>query len=232
MAQKPLALAGQKLKRAAFGLLAALICLSVSGLAQFWPVQAALAQKPRAEARLDLSRIREGDILFQAIPSDQSLALSLATASRYTHCGLVLEDEGELMVFEAISSMSKTPLKSWLGRDPGFRVMRLKDWRLLTPKNIASMKTAFKEISGKGYDYLFQWSDDLIYCSELVWKIYQRGIGIELVPPKKMREYRLGEKEVDKLIKRRFGDNFSLEELAVSPADLMQSPYLLSVDLR
>ncbi|MDR1394774.1 MAG: hypothetical protein LBK52_01200, partial [Deltaproteobacteria bacterium] len=42
--------------------------------------------------------IREGDIIFQALNTPQSLALVLATGSEYTHCGLVFEEAGRLLV--------------------------------------------------------------------------------------------------------------------------------------
>ena len=37
-----------------------------------------------------------------------------------------------------------------------------------------------RQLEGKHYDFWFEWSDERIYCSELVWKIYRRGLGIEL----------------------------------------------------
>jgi hypothetical protein len=33
---------------------------------------------------------------------------------------------------------------------------------------------------GKNYDIYFGWSDSLIYCSELVWKVYKDAWDIEL----------------------------------------------------
>ena len=35
-------------------------------------------------------------------------------------------------------------------------------------------------MNNKDYDLYFEWSDDKIYCSELVWKIYKNGADIEL----------------------------------------------------
>jgi hypothetical protein len=35
------------------------------------------------------------------------------------------------------------------------------------------MKHIGEEFTGKNYDMTFEWSDNNIYCSELIWKVYQ-----------------------------------------------------------
>ena len=42
------------------------------------------------------------------------------------------------------------------------------------------MKNEGEKFKGKNYDLTFEWSDDKIYCSELIWKIYKRSTGIEI----------------------------------------------------
>jgi hypothetical protein len=171
---------------------------------------------------------REGDILFQPSVSGQSLAIQIATRSRYSHCGIIMEKDGKLYVFEAIRNVSFTPPEDWIRRGVGgqYVLMRLKDPSALTPEVLAAMRKSGGEFVGKGYDIYFKWSDDALYCSELVWKIYKRGAGIELVPLRAVRDYNLDNEIVMKKVRERFGDALQPEEKAVAPVDLMQSPLL------
>ena len=43
------------------------------------------------------------------------------------------------------------------------------------------MKTIGRKYLGRDYDLRFEWSDDKIYCSELVWKIYKEAFNIALL---------------------------------------------------
>ena len=173
-----------------------------------------------------------GDIIFQTEPSRQSQAVQLATGSRYSHCGIIFEKQGQLYVVEAIGRVSWTPLDAWIKRgiDQHYVVMRLKDRdALLDGPALQNMQQQAVRFTGKPYDIYFKWSDEQIYCSELVWKIYERGAGLKLVMPRPFSSYSLNHGEVQKIIMERFGVEFPLDELAVSPGDLMDSPLLQTV---
>src|SRR5574340_1061449 len=62
---------------------------------------------------------KDGDIVFQASHSSQSLAIQTATSSPYSHVGVVLIRKGKPYVLEAIQPVKFTPLKAWL--DHGHR---------------------------------------------------------------------------------------------------------------
>ncbi|MDR0881210.1 MAG: YiiX family permuted papain-like enzyme [Candidatus Adiutrix sp.] len=174
----------------------------------------------------------EGDLIFQPSTSRQSLAIQLATQSKYSHCGIVFKKNGQLYVYEALADMTWTPLQDWVNRgvQGHYVLMRLKNRdQLLTSTKLDAMKEAGLKLSSKTYDLLFQWSDDKIYCSELVWKIYDRGAGIPLTPLRTFKDYDLDSEIVQTLIKKRFGSNFSLSEKVVAPSDLMQSHLLETV---
>jgi hypothetical protein len=172
---------------------------------------------------------QEGDILFEGLDTPQTLALVMATDSEYTHCGVVYKGQDGFYVYEAVATTSLTPLNEFLGRSKiPVIVTRLKDPAILTPEVMAKIKASGEELKDKPYDLKFQWSDDHIYCSELVYKVYQRGAGLELVPLKRFRDYNLTHPAVKALIEKRFKD-FPLDELAVAPADLLKSPYLTKV---
>ena len=172
---------------------------------------------------------REGDIIFQITVSPQSEALQFATGSKYTHCGILLEHDGRMHVFEAIRTVSWTPLEKWIARgvDGHYVLMRIKDpARRPDAATLAAMKKVGLPMADKPYDLLFQWSDDKIYCSELVWKIYERGAGIVLSEPHTFREYHLDNPLVRAIIKERYGHSINLDERAVAPSDLMESGLL------
>ena len=42
------------------------------------------------------------------------------------------------------------------------------------------MKKIGDSYKGKNYDIYFNWNDDELYCSELIWKIYEQGAGLKI----------------------------------------------------
>src|SRR5262245_61817018 len=121
---------------------------------------------------------RDGDIVFHTSRSAQSEAIQRATHSAYSHMGLVFLRDGVPYVLEAVETVRYTPLDRWIARGAGGRyaVKRLR--RALAAADAAKLRAAAKAFAGKPYDPYFAWSDERIYCSELVWKAYQRALGI------------------------------------------------------
>jgi hypothetical protein len=183
---------------------------------------------------MDKIPFKEGDIIFQTSSSRQDQAIQLATKSKYTHCGIILEKDGQLYVYEATGRMAWTSIPDWIkrGRDGHYLLMRLKNRdQLLTPEKLSALKKEGQKLSQKTYDLLFQWTDDKIYCSELIWKLYERGAGLKLADLRKFKDYDLESEVVKMLIEQRYGQNFSLEEQAVSPDDLAHSALLEQVHI-
>ena len=176
--------------------------------------------------------LKSGDIVFQELAGGQNLAVRLVTGSRYTHCGIVMERDGELAVYETISNVGWKPLAAWQARgvDGHYVVMRLKDDRALTREALEAMLQSGTALEGKPYDLWFQWSDSHIYCSELVWKMYMRGAGIELAALRPFKAYdNVKHPEVQRLADERYPGVIPWDEEAVAPSDLMQSPLLYVV---
>ncbi|HTY60233.1 MAG TPA: YiiX family permuted papain-like enzyme [Bacteroidota bacterium] len=176
--------------------------------------------------------LREGDIVFQTIPSSQSRAIQAATKSRFSHVGMVLVHEGRLMVYEAIGPVKFTAPDAWLGRDTNHHVVvkRLRNAdSLLTKANLAKLESAAQEFEGKPYDSAFNWSDEKLYCSELVWKVFDRALGIDIGVLRKLKSFDLSSPEVQKKLKERYPDGVPLEETVVSPQDVFESGLLVTV---
>ena len=91
------------------------------------------------------------------------------------------------------------------------------------------MKAVGDQFKGKNYDLTFEWSDNRIYCSELIWKMYQRATGIEIGKLEKLRSFDLSNEAVRKKMKERYGDNIPLEEPVISPAAVFESELLITV---
>lgn len=172
----------------------------------------------------------EGDIVFHESTSRQSPIIKLAQNSRWTHCGIVFNIGSDAFVYEAVEPVKYTPLKEWIarGKDGYYIVKRLKKYTLSTSQ-IDRMKTVGLSFKGKHYDKLFQWNDDRMYCSELVWKIYSKGASIELCKPKQFSDFPIDIPRVRKLIMERYGDSFDPSEQIVSPQDLFKSKLLTEI---
>lgn len=176
------------------------------------------------------SDLQNGDIVFSGSTAGQGGAIIAATGSSYTHCGIVFLRDGKPMVLEAVQPVSVVSLETFKSRSkPGTFIAR----RLKSPLSAANYQVAraWAEVQvGKNYDARFRWDDDTLYCSELVWKIYQHG-GVELCAPRRFRDYHLDDPKVKKLVGERYGsiEKMSLDEKVVAPSDLATSPLLVDV---
>jgi len=179
--------------------------------------------------------VRDGDIVFQTSRSAQSAAIQKATHSPYSHMGLVLYRNGQPFVLEAVDPVKYTPLARWVQRGVGrkFVVKRLRDaTHTLTPDAVAKLREAAKGFVGRPYDLAFAWSDDSIYCSELVWKIYDRALGIRIGQLHPLRRLDLSDPIVRAKLKERYGDRLPLDEPVISPAAMFGASTLETVPVR
>lgn len=176
--------------------------------------------------------LKDGDIIFQTSLSAQSQAIQLATKSKYSHCGIIYKSGAEYFVFEAIQPVQITPLDKWItrGKNSHYVVKRLKDAdKTLTSSNLKKMKSAGEKLVGKNYDLYFEWSNDRIYCSELIWKIYKEGTGIEVGKLQKLNDFDLSNASVKAKLKERYGNNIPKNEKVISPASIFDSKLLYTV---
>ena len=181
---------------------------------------------------VDNSELREGDLIFQTSLSRQSQAIQLATKSKYSHCGLIYKDGKDYYVFEAVQPVKRTQLDKWIarGKDGKYVIKRLKNAdQVLTPATLAKMKQIGDKFKGKNYDLTFEWSDNKIYCSELIWKIYQRATGLEIGKLEKLSDFDLTNEAVKQKMKERYGDKIPMNEIVISPVAIFDSELLKTV---
>lgn len=180
----------------------------------------------------DKDELRNGDLIFQTSLSGQSKAIQLATHSEFSHCGIIYKSGNEYFVFEAVQPVKQTPLDKWIARGQGghFVIKRLKNAdQVLTTETLKKMKRVGDSFNGKNYDIYFDWSDDKIYCSELIWKIYQRATGLEVGKLEKLRDFDLTNDAVKQKMKERYGDKIPLDETVISPASIFNSDLLTTI---
>jgi hypothetical protein len=177
-------------------------------------------------------KIQEGDMIFQTSESEQCEAVRIATNSKFSHCGIVFIEKGTKYVLEAVQPVRYTPLSEWIthGKDTKFVTTRLKNAsEILTPETIQKMKAYATTLNNKDYDLYFEWSDDKLYCSELVWKIYKNGAGIELCPLKKLSDFNLKNTKVKAILAERYGKKIPLNEDVVAPSDLQKTTTVTTI---
>ncbi len=175
--------------------------------------------------------LKNGDIIFQSSQSRQCEAVKLATHSEYSHVGILFEEDGQWMVYEAVQPVKKTPLAERIARgENGHYVLkRLKDDTPLVPATVEKMLNVAKEDLGKNYDIYFNWSDDEIYCSELVWKVYDEGAGIHLGELRQLKDFDLSSPQVQTIMGERYGADVPYEESVIAPSDIFDCDRLMLV---
>ena len=180
-------------------------------------------------------KLETGDIIFTSSRgAGQVEAVKAATNSKWTHTAVIIIVKGNPMVLEAVQPVQFITLKSYLdrgGKDRFHMVKRLKDRSKLTPEAVVKADTWAKKHLGNDYDGRFQWSDKTLYCSELVWKIYNEATDIQLCKIRQVKDYNLKHPTVQELIKIRYGsiDKLNLEEQIVAPSDIFQSDLLKTI---
>lgn len=177
-------------------------------------------------------QLRSGDILFQAMQGGQSEAIAMATGSKWTHVGIVFKEQGRWIVYEAVGPVKATPLGEWTKQGKGGKYVA-KRWieadEKLDPEATKLLRHAADRFMGIAYDWQFGWSDEKIYCSELVWKMYSEALNVALCEPKPMREHALGSELVQRTMQERYGSSPPLEELMIGPGALFDCPLLVTV---
>ncbi|NQY66692.1 MAG: YiiX family permuted papain-like enzyme [Flavobacteriales bacterium] len=175
---------------------------------------------------------KSGDIIFQTDQSHQSKAVQLATHSRFSHVGIIFNTAEGIMVYEAVQPVRITPINEWIkgGKGGAYVVRRLKNSEnILTKAAVQKMKAVGDKYLGKDYDAFFEWSDSRIYCSELVWKIYKKALGLEIGELQELRSFDLKHKEVQRIMNYRYGDNIPYNEKVISPEAMFKSNLLITV---
>ncbi|XGC82298.1 YiiX/YebB-like N1pC/P60 family cysteine hydrolase [Bdellovibrio bacteriovorus] len=175
---------------------------------------------------------QDGDIIFHESQGMQSKAIQEATGSRWTHVGMLFYKDGQWQVAEAVQPVRYTLLNSFVsrGKNKAYRIYRVPG---LTKEQRIDLRTEVNTYVGADYDVFFEWSDDLIYCSELVYKAYKKATGIEVGQVQKFRDLRLDGPYVKELIRLRLentGRELDLNEPIITPVAQIKDAKLKLID--
>jgi hypothetical protein len=184
-------------------------------------------------AETDTSALKEGDIIFQESLSEQAIAIKSATHSRYTHVGIIFKYGNRYKVLEAVQPVKITELDVFINRgvDHHYIIKRLKNYKSLVKKNDAErMKKIGNSYIGRDYDIYFEWSDERIYCTELVWKIYKKTFNVEIGRLEQLKDFDLSDPSVKKLMKKRYGNKIPYQESVISPESMFNSENLIQIE--
>ena len=119
----------------------------------------------------------EGDLIFQALPLDDDLieAIEGVTESNYSHVGVLLNRDGIWTVIEASRpGVIYTPFEEWKikGRNERWAAYRLK---AAYREHIPQFRTELEAHIGKPYDFKYEFTDEKLYCSELVFHAWKKA---------------------------------------------------------
>ena len=179
--------------------------------------------EPLSAQDTPITDIREGDVIFHTSQSSQSPLIQVGTRSHITHCGIVVMKDGKPYVLETLKTLVLTPLDKFIvrGKDGKY-------WLKRSDKE--DIKIDYAHYLGKSYDFAFSFDNDIYYCSELVYDIYKRQLGIELCTPKQIGDYLiLGTDKLDKIKETMSRRGITKEQYAVAPVDIFESEHLYNV---
>ena len=184
------------------------------------PFSPMLVELATAQSQPIKEVVKEGDVIFQTTQSRQSPLIQLATRSKISHCGVVVMKNGKPYVLETLNTLKLTPLDKFVARSKGGRY-----W--LKRSNKENIKIKYDHYLGKPYDVAFRMDNNIYYCSELVYDIYKKQLGIELCEPKKIDDYLiLCTDKLPKIKKEMKRRGIKKEEYAVAPVDVFRSDRL------
>lgn len=200
-----------------------LLIIAIALVSVALPYSPMLGERLTAQTLPTNQEVREGDIIFQTSKSRQSPLLQVATRSKITHCGIIVMREGKPYVLETLKTLVLTPLDKFIARGEGGRY-----W--LKRADVENVNIEYGKYLGKPYDSAFSFDNDTYYCSELVYDIYLKQLGIKLCEPKKVGDYLILCTDklpiIEKEMSRR---GITTEQQAVAPVDIFESDLLKDV---
>ncbi len=180
-----------------------------------------------------LPPVFEGDIVMQISEDPQHIAFGKACGSKYNHAGMIFirPKDRMFMVMEVNDSVTATPLTEWInrGQDDHVVVMRLKDAnQILNERKTMQLKKGAKDFRGKSEDDFYSWTDNALYSTELVWKMYA-NLKIEICEPGKISDMNMTGTVIGEQMTKNYGAGIPKNEKFISPDAIYKSTKLVVV---
>ena len=149
-----------------------------------------------------------------------------------THVAIIFKINNEWYVQEAIQPVKYTKLAGFIkrGKNNHYVIKRIKKSdEFLTDAKIAEMKSFGKIFLNKNYDIYFGWDNKRIYCTELVWKMYNHVLNIEVGKLEYLKDFDLSDPFVKKIMKSRYGHNIPYYKKVISPKSMFEAENLETI---
>ena len=162
----------------------------------------------------DLSSLREGDIIFIETKSFQSKFVKLGMMSIWSHCGIAVDTHEGVQIMEADTTVRILPVERFIDKSVGGKYI------IKRPKHQLTQPINKDKWLGRWYDLKFDFDNEEVYCSELVWLIYKEQ-DIELCPACKINSHFMVRfAALQRALEER---GISPEQYAVAPCDLLRA---------
>ncbi len=161
---------------------------------------------------------RVGDIIFQSPNSHESDMISKISDSPISHCGIIVKkDDGSLHVLHIADRPMVTPLGSFInhGKKNQYCIKRATN---------EDVEIDYKKYLRGEKDYRLVLGGDKYYEAELVYRIYQEDLGIELCEPRPFSDYNI--EGLEPILMQR---SIKPNQPYVTPSDIFNSPKLKEV---
>lgn len=176
--------------------------------------------------------IESGDLIFLATSGDtlETIAQLSGATRGYNHVGVAIVIGDEFYVYEVRKVVQFTTYQDWVenkGKSRNIAVYRLEGAdSILTSEAMNKLIEVARRYEGVAKDTLFQWTSEAMYNAELVWKLFDEALDIQLCGLSNPLKYNVVKSKLSStLIDRRFSA-LSLSEKMVLPVDLIKSTLL------
>lgn len=167
-----------------------------------------------------------GDIYFQSLlPSALVIAIEGVTQSPYSHCGILNKKDGQWVIHEAIGPVRVIALETWImqGMAQDYDVYRLKPEY---QSKVGELLAATEQYMGRPYDIQYDFDDEKIYCSELIYKAFKTVYHEELGKVVTLGDLNWQPHEA---FIRRIDPDLPLARKMITPKHLAEAPQLTQV---
>jgi len=170
--------------------------------------------------------ITDGDVIFIKNKTLGGNSLLPNGKTQFNYVGVIFIEDGIPMVYHATEPISKCSLKEFIGKSHGgdYKIRRLYDPSVLTDDVIGTMHTFAKAKLGEHYDNSLNLNNEQLYNAEFVYKMYQNALGILLVDPRPLSEYKNDATSLE-FLKEAYGDDIMNEKMVVV-GDIYHSKYM------
>jgi hypothetical protein len=150
--------------------------------------------------------------------------------TNFNYVGVIFTEDGVKMVYHATEPVSKCSLNEFIAMSEGndYKIKRVNDAEALTEDVIKTMHTFAKAKLGNHYDNKLNLNNEDLYNAEFVYKMYQSSLGIMLVQPKPLSEYKTDSNSLE-FLKEAYGNEILAEKMVVI-GDIYNSKYMLEDD--